>query len=344
MIRRARKPYVVEKKGKLYYRKQWTENGKRKESYTALPGDEDSAEFDRVYWAIRSGRAPQMQRKVKTSWEELIAQYKDSTWYRKLKPGTRRKYDPVLSDILEKNGPKDVRKMDRSQVRAIHGKYADTPRQADLNVQVIRRLINFAIKEMEWMDRNPASGIELFGPQTSWKPWPEEAQKAYRNACASLEDEIALTFYMLGVGTGQRPDDCCMMKWDQYDGEFIEVMQEKTGELLWVACPQELRGYLNQLPKRGDYILAKNLRHPLGYDAVYKRFSAAREKAKKTCAGFVPHGWRFTAAVALAEAGCSDAQIQAVTGHRTLEMVQKYRARANQKELSRQAQAKRDGR
>jgi len=44
----------------------------------------------------------------------------------------------------------------------------------------------------------------------------------------------------------------------------------------------------------------------------------------------------------LTEAGRSDSQIQAVTGHRTLEMVQKYRAGANQKRLSREAQSMRN--
>ena len=55
----------------------------------------------------------------------------------------------------------------------------------------------------------------------------------------------------------------------------------------------------------------------------------------------VPHGWRYTAAVQLADAGCSDAHIQAVTGHKTLSMVQKYRAKANQRAASKSAQEKR---
>ena len=56
---------------------------------------------------------------------------------------------------------------------------------------------------------------------------------------------------------------------------------------------------------------------------------------------YVIHGWRYNAAVALAEAGCSDAEIMAVTGHKTLAMVAKYRAQANQRKLSKQAQERR---
>ncbi|MDN3712203.1 hypothetical protein QWZ10_11070 [Paracoccus cavernae] len=54
------------------------------------------------------------------------------------------------------------------------------------------------------------------------------------------------------------------------------------------------------------------------------------------------HGWRYTAAVQLSDAGCSDAEIQAVTGHKTLEMVRKYRAQANQKKASKRAQLRRE--
>ena len=56
----------------------------------------------------------------------------------------------------------------------------------------------------------------------------------------------------------------------------------------------------------------------------------------------VIHGWRYTAAVELAEAGCSDTEIQSVTGHKSLGMVQKYRSKANQKRTSKQAQLRRE--
>jgi integrase len=333
---------VVEKKGHVYYRKRWTENGVRKEIYIPLPGAEDSKEFDNAYWAARSGRATSMQRHVKTSWKALIASYKSSSRYIKLADGTKRKYDSVMTQLVEKNGAKDVRRFTRQNVRDVHSKYADTPRKADLYIQVLRILLGWAERELEWIDKNPAHGIELFGPQKEFQPWSEDAQKAYRNACLHLEDEIALTFFMLGSGTGQRAEDCCQMRWEQYDGDSIEVVQDKTKEHLWVACPKFLREYLDNLPKRGKYIMPKNLTEPLGYNIVYKRFAKARAEVSEICAGLVPHGWRFTAAVALAQAGCSDAEIQSVTGHRTLKMVQKYRSQANQKRLSRQAQDKRD--
>ena len=95
------------------------------------------------------------------------------------------------------------------------------------------------------------------------------------------------------------------------------------------------------------HVLAKSNTAPLSYSAVEKAFSAWRETltelamehddvAKK----YSLHGLRKRACVELAEAGCSDAEIQAVTGQ-SLEIVAKYRKEASRKMMSRAAQMKR---
>lgn len=125
-----------------------------------------------------------------------------------------------------------------------------------------------------------------------------------------------------------------------FDGEFMRVVQDKTGARVWIACPRFLRDYLAALPKAGRHILAKNLTQPLAKRRVQERVMAVRKKIEAE--RYVIHGWRYSAAVALAEAGCSDSEIQAVTGHKTLEMVRKYRGQANQKKLSKAAQNRRE--
>jgi integrase len=60
------------------------------------------------------------------------------------------------------------------------------------------------------------------------------------------------------------------------------------------------------------------------------RFSAATN-AIKPLAGVTFHGLRKTAASRLAEAGCSTHEIAAITGHKTLAMVELYTRGADQK-------------
>ena len=105
-----------------------------------------------------------------------------------------------------------------------------------------------------------------------------------------------------------------------------------------------MRTYLANLPKSGAYILARNLTQPPGLRAVQKAVETVRVGIGVMHGPdrLVPHGWRYTAAKELAEAGCSDSEIQAVTGHKTLAMVQKYRSQADQKAASKRAQARRE--
>ncbi len=74
---------------------------------------------------------------------------------------------------------------------------------------------------------------------------------------------------------------------------------------------------------------------------------AAADKLAKSIRRTMPsrrytiHGLRYYAAHQLAESGCTDAQIAAITGHKSVEMVAKYSRKAAQRSLARAAQEKR---
>jgi integrase len=54
------------------------------------------------------------------------------------------------------------------------------------------------------------------------------------------------------------------------------------------------------------------------------------------------HGLRKAAARRLAEAGCTAKQIQAITGHKSLEEVERHTRKADQMQLARQAVTKQE--
>lgn len=338
-------PYVTAKmvrgKRQFFYRITWLEGAKRRERYVRLPDDPDTPEFATAYWSIRSGKATPAK-KARHTWRELVTAYRSSPRYRKLAPGTRKSYDRTIERILDKNADKDATKTTRQQVRAVHEKYADEPRKADHYVQVVSLLCNFAIKALDWPMTNPAEGIELYGAQKEFEPWPAWMQKAWVKACTDLGEHRALAAFYIGTGTGQRPGDLTTMAWDHFDGEFMSVTQDKGGARLMIYCPAKLQAFLGTLKREGRHIFAKNLVEPISYSQLEKDFRRVRAAIGDNALPYSMHGWRYVAAVELAEAGCSDAEIQSVTGHKALEMVQKYRQAAAQKALSKQAQQRRD--
>lgn len=334
-MRKERKPYVTRKttggKVRWYYRLTWFEGAKRRERFIPLPNDPDSAEFDRAYWSIRSGSAEAVQPPAKKTWRELVTAYRSSAKFLKLAPRTKKSYNDTIEWILESNASKPVTSLTRKKLMDLHAKYADTPRKADMLVQIVSILCNFARKKMLWEIDNPAEGMDLYGKTREYEPWPDWMVKKLTDAPSNVRTAAELI-----LGTGQRPSAAIAMRRDQFQGEWMTVTDEKGDLSYEIFCPQPLRDFLATLPVAGSHVIAKNLTQPLRYDAVEKAFRAWRETLGERAKPYSMHGLRKLAIVRLAEAGCSDAQIQAIT-NQSAQTVAYYRKRASRKILSRAA-------
>lgn len=335
MKKRTTKPYVQMKPtgGRLvpHYRLTWWDNGKRRERFIRLPENMDSPEFDKAYWAIRSGKSEALQKPAKDTWAELVTAYRSHPKFKNLAAGTRVAYDRVLSEIVEKNGKRPVSALTRVMVREVHAKHAATPRKADWRVQILRLLFNFARDTLDWDVENPAEGIELYGKQREFEPWPEWLVEKL----AEAPDMVRTTAELI-LGTGQRPAAAIGMRYDQFNGDWMQVHDDKGNQSFDVYAPAQLTTFIAARKKAGAHVLAKNLTQPIGYDAVEKSFRKWRASLGDPARPYVLHGLRKLAIIRLAEAGCSDAQIQAITGQ-SAEMVAYYRQRASRKTLSKGA-------
>jgi integrase len=128
------------------------------------------------------------------------------------------------------------------------------------------------------------------------------------------------------------------MMWSQFDGEIIEDRQQKTDEYLDIPCNEKLRAEIETMPRLGKTILIGERGHSLTAHSLGVLVSRALRGMGVT--GYSIHGLRRNAAKALAEAGCSDTEIMAVTGHRTNEMIRLYTRQAEQRRMARQAMDK----
>ncbi len=115
--------------------------------------------------------------------------------------------------------------------------------------------------------------------------------------------------------TGQRPVDVVKMKRSQYVGGEIELIQQKTGKLLAVACHADLRQMLDTDPGRDNSFFL--ISRPNGKPYSSKHLS---DRCRPILDGLgLGHlqirDLRRTAVVRLAEAGCGIPEITAITGH-----------------------------
>ncbi|MBK1636578.1 tyrosine-type recombinase/integrase [Rhodovulum adriaticum] len=320
-----------------FHRITWTESGKRRAHEIKLDWRGDPERLDELYWAAQSGQHDRQKSPACYSWGEcILAWRKDPTVQGRLAAKTKADYWRVMDEICEKNAGKDMRKTSRAAVRAAVGKLSDTPRKAARYAQTVSILWNYARRELDWpLGENPAAGLAKYKPAKPYDPWPAWMVKALDTA-----PERVQTAARLILGTGQRPNAAITMRRDQFRGEWMAVRDEKGDQELEVYCPPALRAYVEALPARGVHVLPKNLTEPQGYHAIERAFRAWRQSLGERASPYSLHGLRKLAIIELAEAGASDAEIQAVTGQ-SAQMVAYYRTKASKKRLSRSAQERR---
>lgn len=320
------------------HRVTWTEGGKQRSREITLDWKGDSRELDRLYWEAQSGTHEAQRAKERYSWRACIEAWRsDVSVQGRVAASTKTQYGRVMDVIMEKNGPKDMRKTTRQAVKAALAKLSDTPRKASRYAQVISLLWNYAAKELDWpLGPNPAAGLGAHKPAKPFEPWPAWMVKALNDAPDIVRIAANLIRY-----TGQRPSAAISMRRDQIQGEWMIVHDEKGDQELDVYCPAPLRAFVAGLAPGGAHLIPKNLTQPLGYDAVEKAFRAWRANLGERALPFSLHGLRKLAIIELAEAGASDAEIQAVTGQ-SAEMVAYYRSKASRRRLSKAAQERRE--
>ena len=120
------------------------------------------------------------------------------------------------------------------------------------------------------------------------------------------------------------------IKETDFDGESLQVEQEKTHEPLWLRCPKPLLEALKKAPRTSDYILTNSWKRPWA-NATTLSHAIRNQLAKIGVQGLVMHGLRKTAASDLADLGIGVSGIQSLTGHKSAGMALYYVRLADQK-------------
>jgi integrase len=187
---------------------------------------------------------------------------------------------------------------------------------------------------------NPAHGLrKVHADKKPHKPWPAEIIDAF---LANSSEQMRLALHLL-LYTGQRVGDVVTMRWSDIADGRITVVQEKTGQRVVIPIHTRLAAILKETPREGDYILNNR------YGRPYKNAGALSGVIKRVltdnlegAAHLTTHGLRKNAGIALAEAGCTVPEIQAILGHKTPQMALRYAEQANKGALADSANRKRE--
>lgn len=319
-------------KGKMYYR--FRLKGKPEVS---LPGEPYSPEFEEAYRRAMEGEVVAGEfRTVEGSMAALVIAFYSSAEWKTLKPTTKDTYRRIIERLREQYGERPVKGLCKRHVLVMRDKRADTPAAADNMVKVLSKLMDFAVSR-GWRTDNPAKGIRALNTDSDGFPAWAEAEIGAFEAYWPVGTKERLAFDLL-LYTAQRSGDVRNMGWmDVKDGKIL-VCQEKTSAKLALPIHARLKPSLDLAQIDYPTFIATQHGHAYTAAGFGNWFRGAVQEAgiKDRSA----HGLRKSAATRLADAGCSEAQIKAITGHVTAKEVERYTKARDQRVLAEAAMAK----
>jgi integrase len=196
--------------------------------------------------------------------------------------------------------------------------------------------MQFALSDGSLKD-DPTAGIKnMSGKTEGFRTWNEDDIAAFeaRHPLGTRE-RLALALLLC---TAQRRGDVVRMGRQHIRNGAVEVTQQKTGTKLAVPIHPDLQAALAAMPSNHLTFLTTLFGKPFaaaGFTNWFREACNAAGLPKGTSA----HGLRKAAARRLAEAGCSANVIASITGHKSLNEIERYTKAADQARMARDGMA-----
>ncbi|TVR81928.1 MAG: hypothetical protein EA405_07620 [Rhodospirillales bacterium] len=202
---------------------------------------------------------------------------------------------------------------------------AEKPATANAVIRILRLLLQFAVDE-GYISQNPASKPRLIAVPPRQQIWTNDDLADFVASAERAGRRSMALAVLMGIHLGQRQGDILRLDWSQYDGTVVTLRQSKTGALLKIPVVRELAAALEATPRLSTTILvAESTERPYRADHFHHEFRRIANDAGLASLQFLD--LRRSAVVRLAEAGCTTAEIAAITGHRlerTMQILETY--------------------
>jgi len=245
----------------------------------------------------------------------IVWRFKASEDFRALSERTKSDYLKIIDDLLHEFGDAPFAVLQDRRFRAVALRTRDdrakrSKRQADYWWSCLRRILSWAT-DRGMLERNVCKGGgRLYKADRRSKVWTHEHVAAFM-AVATQELRLAM---LLALYTGQRKGDLLKLTWKAWDGKCISLTQSKTGARVVIPAISALRHALEDTPRRATTILTNTRGRPWTPDGFSTSWGKTARRAG--IEGLTFHDLRGTCLTMLAEAGCTETEIAAISGHR----------------------------
>lgn len=303
--------------------------------------------------------APANPRAAAGTLDALILDYKRSRHWQPLRPRTREFYEHNFRWISAWAGDKPVIALRPKMVGTFYDELrARTPAKANAVLRVLRLVLEYGVRQ-EWLPSNPARRPAMVATPPRQTIWPSDAVEAFVARADKMGRAAVGDAIILAVDLGQRQGDVRLIRRSQYaEGRFV-LRQQKTGKWIEVPATRRVKARLAAIDARRAAAIAaaRDAGRPAPIEPTtlialdgkpYSRFTLTDHFAEVRAAvaaeipvfvdrHFVGQDgalievrtdelWfmdlRRTCVVAMAEAGCTEAEVASITGH-TIDQVRR---------------------
>jgi len=255
----------------------------------------------------------------------LCVDYYQSADYRRLNPDTRYRRRLVLDPLREKYGDFPAGKMEAKHIRRMKDARAEKPHSANALIKALRQLFKYGV-EYGYVKSNPAREVStLRGSVDGYHTWtPEEVSQYEAHFARGTQQRLA---FDLMLYTGVRRSDAVLLGRQHIKEDCLVFTPEKGKDRkprrLTIPIHPNLAASICATQTGDMTMLVTKFMRPWGSRASFgNRFKAwCAEAGLKRCSA---HGLRKVAALRLIEAGCTAAQAAAITGHDSLQILERY--------------------
>lgn len=189
-------------------------------------------------------------------------------------------------------------------------------------------LFSFAIRR-GWAASNPVAHVETrkLGKIARW------ARESVVEGLSNIDNEEARLVMETMYASGQRISDVLAIRPENIQGQVLRLKQKKTGNEIEVPLGAEITNKLvAKFRDSGQTIFQ------ISAQKVWREWRKVRPAAM---AKYTPHSLRKAASCEAAEGGASEAELQALLGHKTARAAAIYRLEADRAVMASSAMAKR---
>lgn len=302
-----------------------------------LPGLPGSKEFMAAYDAALAGEAKpaaHVSRKPAAgSFAALCNAYYSSPEWKALDVSTKAWRTRALDRIAAEYPGALVHDLDTVRVRKLRNELADKPGAANNRLKALKALFSWAV-ENEHANHNPARDVKLIRYKTSGHHSWTAAEMARFVGRHPFGSKAYLAFVILSFTAGRR-EDAVRLSPRNVSGNRVRFVQAKNEHRspveIDIPLHPGLAAAIADTPADAPAFLLTEWGKPFTAPGFGNWFA---DRCKEAGVPGRAHGLRKATAALLAESGASAHEIMAITGHRTLEEVERYTRAARQSLLA----------